>query len=115
MAQLIYKIAHKSDWEAAIAAGELVGTPVDLKDGYIHFSTTGQLAETLNKHYRGQSDLILATVDPELLSAPLRWEQSRGGQLFPHLYAPLPLGAVTAYRTLSARPDGGFDLPEIEA
>jgi len=114
MAQPIYKIAHKSDWEAAIAAGELVGTPIDLKDGYIHFSTAGQLAETLDKHYRGQANLILATIDPALLTEPLRWEESRGGQLFPHLYAVLPLSAVTRYRTLSARADGGFDLPEIE-
>lgn len=114
MAQPIYKIARKSDWDAAIAAGELAGTPVDLEDGYIHFSTAGQVAETLDKHYRGQSDLILATIDPGLLPEPVRWEKSRGGQLFPHLYAALPLSAVTTYRILSARADGGFDLPEIE-
>lgn len=113
MAEPIYKIATQSDWSAARAAGELHGTPVDLADGYIHFSTAAQLAETLNKHYAGQSGLVLVTIDPDRLPVPLQWEPSRGGQLFPHLYAALPLAAVIAERDLSARPDGGFDLPEI--
>lgn len=113
MAEPIYKIASRPDWDAAHAAGELEGTPVDLADGYIHFSTAAQLAETLGKHYSGQSGLVLATIDPDLLPQPLTWEPSRGGQLFPHLYAPLPLTAVIAERDLDARPDGGFDLPEI--
>lgn len=113
MAEPIYKIASTADWAAAKAAGQLEGTPVDLADGYIHFSTAAQLAETLDKHYRGQSGLVLATVDPDLIDGDLRWESSRGGQLFPHLYAPLPLAAVVAERVLDARPDGGFDLPEV--
>lgn len=113
MAEPIYKIATQSDWTAARAAGELRGTPVDLADGYIHFSTAAQLAETLNKHYAGQSGLVLATIDPDRLPVSLKWEPSRGGQLFPHLYAALPLDAVVAERDLTARPDGGFDLPEI--
>lgn len=113
MAEPIYKIASAKDWAEARAAGYLTGTPVDLSDGYIHFSTAAQLAETLEKHYRGQSGLVLATIDPDLLDVDLRWEPSRGGQLFPHLYARLPISAVTAERTLDARPDGGFDLPEI--
>lgn len=114
MAKPIYKIASVDDWERAKARGELIGTPVDLADGYIHFSTAEQLAETLGKHYAGKSGLILATVDPDLLQQELRWEPSRGGQLFPHLYAPLPMSAVIAERRLDARADGGFDLPEIE-
>ncbi|WMT87705.1 DUF952 domain-containing protein [Pelagibacterium sp. 26DY04] len=113
MAEPIYKIASIQDWAKARAAGFLAGTPVDLADGYIHFSTAGQLAETLEKHYRGQSGLVLATIDPDLLGADLRWEPSRGGQLFPHLYAHLPMSAVIAERELAARTDGGFDLPEI--
>lgn len=112
MAEPVYKIASKADWDAALAAGELTGTPVDLADGYIHFSTAAQLKETLDRHYRGQSGLVLATIEPDLLPQALKWEPSRGGQLFPHLYAPLPLSAVTAHRPLEARPDGGFDLPE---
>ncbi|WP_196259419.1 DUF952 domain-containing protein [Pelagibacterium limicola] len=113
MAEPVYKIASQPDWNAALAAGELQGTPVDLTDGYIHFSTAAQLAETLDKHYRGQGGLVLATIDPDLLPVPLTWEPSRGGQLFPHLYAPLPMSAVTTHRPLEARLDGGFDLPEI--
>lgn len=113
MAEPIYKIASTDDWARARAAGQLVGTPVDIADGYIHFSTAAQLVETLAKHYRGASGLVLATIDPELIGIDLVWEPSRGGQLFPHLYAPLPMAAVVAERDLFARPDGGFDLPEI--
>ncbi|RDE08904.1 DUF952 domain-containing protein [Pelagibacterium lacus] len=113
MAPLIYKIASRADWDRAREDGQLLGTSVDLADGYIHFSTAAQLAETLDKHYRGQSGLVLATVDPALLPQELAWEPSRGGQLFPHLYAPLPLSAVIAEHVLNARADGGFDLPEL--
>lgn len=113
MVEPIYKIATQSDWDAARAAGQLKGTPIDLADGYIHFSTALQLAETLSQHYSGQQGLILATIDPNRLPVPLKWEPSRGGQLFPHLYAALPMDAVIAERELGARPDGGFDLPEI--
>lgn len=114
MAEPIYKIAKRTDWDAARVEGELKGTPVDLADGYIHFSTAAQLAETLSKHYGGQSGLVIATIDPDLLPQKLKWEPSRGGQLFPHLYVPLPMAAVIAERALDAGPDGGFDLPEIE-
>lgn len=113
MADPIYTIASATDWNAALAAGALVGTAVDLADGYIHFSTAAQLKETLDKHYHGQSGLVLATIDPTLLPEPLKWEPSRGGQLFPHLYCPLPISAVIAQRPLDARTDGGFDLVEI--
>lgn len=113
MADPVYKIASRADWDAALTAGELSGTAVDLADGYIHFSTADQLAETLDKHYRGAMGLVLATIDPDLLPVPLKWEPSRGGVLFPHLYAPLPISAVTAHRPLDARADGGFDLEEI--
>lgn len=113
MQSFIFKVCNKDDWHAAQAQGSLEGTAVDLADGYIHFSTGTQLAETLDKHYRGQSDLVLATIDPTLLPVELKWEPSRGGDLFPHLYAPLPMSAVVAHRALDARPDGGFDLPEL--
>lgn len=113
MAEPIYKIASTQDWANARKSGELAGTPVDIADGYIHFSTAAQLPETLDKHYRGATGLVLATIDPDLIGTDLVWEPSRGGQLFPHLYAPLPMAAVIAERDLAARPDGRFDLPEI--
>jgi len=113
MAEPIYKIATRADWDAAVTAGELTGTPVDIADGYIHFSTAQQLAETLSKHYRGQSGLVLAVIDPDLLPIPLKWEPSRGGALFPHLCALLPISAVIGHRELNAQADGSFDLGDI--
>lgn len=113
MADPIYKIASAADWARARADGQLAGTPADLADGYIHFSTAAQLADTLNKHYRGRSGLVLAAVDPGRLGPALRWEPSRGGQLFPHLYAPLPMAAVISERMIDAGPDGRFELADI--
>ena len=113
MADPIYKIAALAEWSAAKSAGQLDGTAVDLADGYIHFSTAEQLAETLDKHYRGRAGLVVARVDPDLIAAELRWEPSRGGELFPHLYAPLPMAAVAAEFLLDAGPDGSFDLSEV--
>lgn len=89
---LIYKIVPASLWHEAEARGAFTGSPVDIRDGFIHFSTVEQLAETAQKHFAGQRDLLLVTVDTTQLD--LRWEPSRGGQLFPHLYGPLPLSAV---------------------
>ena len=109
----IYKIAEREIWDAARAAGRLDGTAGDLADGYIHFSTADHLRETLERHYAGRTGLVLITIDPTRLGEALRWEPSRGGALFPHLYAPLPMTAVIAERVLDARADGGFDLPEI--
>ncbi len=95
---LVYKIVPAVLWREAEARGVFVGSPVDLQDGFIHFSTAGQLDETARKHFAGQRDLLLVTVDAAALGAPhdLRWEPSRGGALFPHLYGPLPLTAVRA-------------------
>lgn len=108
--QPIYKITPRSDWERAEAAGTFTGAPVDLADGFIHFSTASQAAETAARHFGGQDDLLLVAVDPERLGDGLRWEPSRGGDLFPHLYGPLSMDAV-----LWARPmplvDGVHDLP----
>jgi uncharacterized protein (DUF952 family) len=91
---VIYKIATADQWRAAEAAGVFHGAPVDLADGFIHFSTASQVDETLARHFAGQSGLLLVEVAVDALGADLRWEPSRGGQLFPHLYAPLPLTAV---------------------
>lgn len=102
----IYKIATRTQWEAARAAGVFHGAPIDLADGYIHFSTATQVAETLAKHFSGQRDLLLIAVDADGLGADLRWEVSRGGALFPHLYAPLPVAAAVRIDDLQLDADG---------
>jgi uncharacterized protein (DUF952 family) len=88
---LIYKVCPAAEWHDAVAAGVYRGSAVDLRDGFIHFSTGAQLAETLRRHFIGQRDLVLVVVDPDDLGAGLRWEPSRGGALFPHLYGELPV------------------------
>jgi uncharacterized protein (DUF952 family) len=85
----IYKILAGAAWDAALAAGRFDGAAVDLQDGYIHFSTAAQAQETAAKHFLGQEGLVVAAFDAEDLGAALKWEPSRGGQLFPHLYGPL--------------------------
>lgn len=87
------------------------GAPVDLADGYVHMSTDAQLRETVDKHFAGQSDLHLARIDLTALGHAVRWEMSRGGALFPHLYAALPLSAVTAHGPLRRAADGTIVLP----
>lgn len=94
MPSLIYKIVPAALWRLAEERGVFTGSPVDAQDGYIHFSTAEQLTATAQKHFAGQHDLLLVTVDGEHLD--LRWEPSRGGQLFPHLYGELPMSAVRA-------------------
>lgn len=106
----IYKITPRGDWERAEAAGTFGGAPVDLADGFIHFSTAAQVAETAAKHFAEQDDLLLVAVDPERLGDALRWEPSRGGALFPHLYGPLPTSAVLWARPMPLR-DGTHVLP----
>ena len=91
---LIYKIIPEKPWRDAEAAGHFVGAPVDRADGFIHFSTAAQAIETAAKHFGGQADLLLVAVEADALSTALRWEVSRGGALFPHLYADLPMSAV---------------------
>lgn len=86
---LIYKILRAEEWATLDALGETGGAPIDVADGYIHFSTAEQVTETLLKHFAGVDDLVLAVFDTEEISGELKWEPSRGGALFPHLYAPL--------------------------
>ena len=109
----IYKICPASAWREAERRGTYRGSEDDLRDGFIHFSTASQVAETARKHYFGQTGLFLIAVEAELLGTALRWEPSRGGDLFPHLYGELDLGAVTAVLDLRARSDGGHDVPEL--
>ncbi len=92
---IIYKIFRAGEWAQAQAQGAFAGSPDDLRDGFIHFSTKEQLEGTAARHFAGADDLVLAEVDGALLGEALRWEASRGGKLFPHLYAVLPLTAVT--------------------
>jgi uncharacterized protein (DUF952 family) len=90
----IYKIFRRPEWDAFRKAGATAGAPVDLADGYIHLSTAAQVVRTAAKHFARDPDLVLVAVDAERLGTALRWEPSRGGQLFPHLYRPLELGEV---------------------
>ncbi|WP_279357315.1 DUF952 domain-containing protein [Methylobacterium indicum] len=109
---LIYKICPAALWRAAEAAGRFDGAPVDLADGYIHFSTAAQAPETAAKHFSGQDDLLLVAVEAEALGEALRFEPSRGGALFPHLYGPLPLSAVRSVAPLPVGPDGRHVFPD---
>jgi uncharacterized protein (DUF952 family) len=108
----IYKVLSADAWQAAQNTGSYEGSPVDLRDGFIHFSTAEQLAETLQKHFAGARDLVLLYVSDEVI-AP-RWEPSRGGALFPHLYAALPTAAAHRVEPLALDGRGVHVLPELE-
>lgn len=110
--EVIYKICSAGEWAAAREAGRYAGSADDARDGFIHFSTREQLAGTAAKHFRDKRDLLLVTVAASRLGAALRWEPSRGGALFPHLYAPLELTAVSGVRPLPLRDDGVPDIPQ---
>ena len=106
-----YKVLTAPQMAQFLADGAFAGAPVDLADGYIHLSALPQLAETIDKHFAGQSDLFIATVNLALLGEAVRWEESRGGALFPHVYAALPLSAVVAHGPLQRGADGAVILP----
>ena len=108
----IYKICEREAWRTAEVAGAFRGSDVDVRDGFIHFSTAAQVAATAAKHFAGQSDLVLVAVDADALGPALQWERSRGNDLFPHLYAPLPLSAVRWARPLPDEIDGRRVFPE---
>ena len=110
----IYKICPASAWREAERQGVFRGSPVDVSDGYIHFSTASQVGETARKHFAGQTGLFLVAIDADVLGDALRWEPSRNDELFPHLYGELDLGAVTAVHSMRARSDGFHDIPELE-
>jgi len=112
-ADIIYKICAKQDWQAAEQAGVYTGAAIDHRDGFIHFSAAHQVAETLARHFAGQKDLLLIAVKAAALGGPLRWEPSRGGDLFPHLYGSLALDAVVWTRPLPLQPDGSHRLPGL--
>ncbi len=113
MVGLIYKICEAALWNEAERAGVFHGAPVDLADGYIHFSAADQVAETAIRHFAGQENLLIVAVAADALGPALRWEPSRGGALFPHLYGPLPLAAVRWVKPLPADADGRPVLPDL--
>ncbi|WP_188478330.1 DUF952 domain-containing protein [Primorskyibacter flagellatus] len=108
---LIYKIFRADEWQALVATGETRGAPVDLADGFIHFSTATQAAETAAKHFAGAQDLILTAVDTAPLGDALKWEVSRGGVEFPHLYRSLTLDDVAWHAPLPLA-DGQHQFPD---
>jgi len=112
MVKPIFKILADAAYDAAKNEGLLVGTADDLRDGFIHLSAGHQVAGTLAKHFSGQEDLLLLTVDEERLGSALKWEKSRGGDLFPHLFGPLRLDAVVAAEPLALDDDNRHILPE---
>lgn len=112
---LVYKVCPEPLWREAERAGRFHGAPIDIQDGYIHFSTAAQVRETAAKHFRGQGDLLLIAVEGERLGAALRYESSRGGDLFPHLYAELDPGAALWVKPLPLGPDGAHVFPDLVA
>lgn len=107
----IFKIVSKSQWSDAETTGVFEGASIDLEDGYIHFSTAEQAEETAAKHFAGQSDLLLVAVDATSLGEALKWEPSRGGALFPHLYSSLKTDEVTWVKELPLAGDGSHVFP----
>lgn len=108
---LAWKVLTSAQMEELLERQLLHGAPVDLADGYIHLSTADQLPGTLDKHFAGQDGLFLAAVDLALLGDTVKWEESRGGALFPHIYGPLPLAAVPVHAALHRDADGGVVFP----
>jgi uncharacterized protein (DUF952 family) len=107
----VYKLLSAADWDAGVATGRFEGAGVDLRDGYIHLSTAAQASETARLHFAGQAGLVLVRLDAERLGDALKWEPSRGGQLFPHLYGPLDCALAEA---VTAAPLGDDGVPQLE-
>ncbi|UUX51668.1 DUF952 domain-containing protein [Nisaea acidiphila] len=111
----IYHLSRHSDWERAKTDGSYAGSREDTADGFLHFSTALQVAESAAKHRAGETGLVLLEVDAEKLGDALKWEPARGGELFPHLYGPLPVAAVVAEFDLPLGPDGLHQFPDMKA
>lgn len=114
MTEVIYKIAPRALWQLAEAKGVFDGAPVDHADGFIHFSTSEQARATADRHFAGQDNLVLVAVEADKLGDALKYEVSRGGALFPHLYASLPIGAVLWVKPLPLGNDGKHQFPEMQ-
>ncbi|MBN9256950.1 MULTISPECIES: DUF952 domain-containing protein [unclassified Mesorhizobium] len=115
MSRIVYKIAPEALWREAESIGRFTGAPIDVADGFIHFSTASQVRETAARHFAGQADLLLIAIDGARLGDALKYEVSRGGALFPHLYAPLDLGAVLWVRPMPLGDDGAHRFSALEA
>lgn len=102
----IYKIFRPAEWAALLHDGETPGAPVDVADGFVHFSTAAQLLETADKHFADETGLVVLRLEEQVLGDALKWEPSRGGQLFPHLYRPLRLSDLTWARPMGTGPTG---------
>jgi len=110
---LIFKLVPRADWETAGNQGVFKGAPVDLADGFIHFSDADQVRETAAKHFKGQTGLVIAAFDASTFGAVLKWEVSRGGALFPHLYDTLDPAAAVWVKDLPLGPDGLHQFPDL--
>jgi uncharacterized protein (DUF952 family) len=108
----IYKILPKRLWEEALQTGAFAGSPVDIADGFIHFSTASQVQETAAKHFSGVRDLVLVAVDANALGDAIKWEPSRGGALFPHLYGSLPVKLAEWVKLMALDANGTPRVPE---
>jgi uncharacterized protein (DUF952 family) len=111
MTRMIYHMCPAETWDAAVRAGEYRGTADDLRDGFIHFSTAEQIAESARRHRAGQAGLVLIAVESAQLGERLKWEPSRGGALFPHLYGALDPAEVARLQPLPLGPDGEHIFP----
>ena len=107
----LYKICTRAEWSAAEAAGVFTGSAVDRADGFIHLSAREQVEETARRHFAGQADLVLVEIDDSQLGEALRWESSRGGALFPHVYGAVPVGAATSVTALPLGAGGEHQFP----
>ncbi|HEY0837970.1 MAG TPA: DUF952 domain-containing protein [Azospirillum sp.] len=112
--RIIHHMCRAEEWEQASPSGAYPGSSQDAADGFIHFSTSAQVVESAAKHRAGQAGLVLLSVDAARLGPALRWEPSRGGQLFPHLYGPLPVAAVVRVAPLPLGPDGRHVFPPLD-
>ncbi|HEV7252847.1 MAG TPA: DUF952 domain-containing protein [Mesorhizobium sp.] len=110
----VYKICPEGLWREAETVGAFQGAPVDLADGFIHLSLESQVEETAARHFAGQDGLLLVAVDGDALGGSLRFEPSRGGELFPHLYGPLPMSAVEWAKPLPRGADGRHRFPTLD-
>jgi uncharacterized protein (DUF952 family) len=113
MTEMIYHMCPADTWQEAVRAGSYHGTAGDLRDGFIHFSTAEQIAESARRHRAGQAGLVLIVVESARLGARLKWEPSRGGDLFPHLYGQLDPTEVTSIHPLPLGPDGEHVFPPL--
>ncbi|GGB51130.1 dihydroorotate dehydrogenase [Roseibium aquae] len=111
---LVFKIVPRPLWTDALAKGQFDGAPIDLEDGYIHFSAADQVRETAAKHFAGQDDLLLVACDTAVLGSRLKWEPSRGGALFPHYYGSLPVSAAVWVKDLPLDTHGCHVFPDLD-